>query len=127
MSLKDNFVLFGVPELIRCDEGSSFTSAEFKPFITHQGAVLKNSPLYCPRSDGLVERFNQIIRKLSQTTFEDSRSWYDTLKPVLQTHRSIIYTALGKSPYEIRNPLRLLEKKNEVYSSFSKASIQEFK
>ena len=86
MSLKDYFARFGVPDLIRCDEGSSFTSAEFKTFIIHQGATLKYSPLYCPRSNGLVERFNQTIRNLLQTNIEDSRSWYDTLKSVLQTY-----------------------------------------
>ena len=75
ISLKDYFARFGVPGLVRCDEGSSFTSAEFKTFIIHQGAALKYSPLYCPRSNGPVERFNQTIRNLLQTNIEDSRSW----------------------------------------------------
>ena len=101
ISLKDYFARFGVPELIRCDEGSSFTSAEFKTFIIHQGAALKYSPLYCARSNGLVERFNQTTRNLLQTNIEDSRSWYDTLKSVLQTYRSTIHLALEKSPYEM--------------------------
>ena len=82
MSLKEYYARFGVPELIRCDEGSSFTSTEFKTFIIHQGAVLKYSPVYCPRSNSLVERFNLTIGNLLQTNFEDSRSWYDTLKSV---------------------------------------------
>ena len=37
MSLKDYFARFVVLELIRFDEGSSFTSAKFKTFIIHQG------------------------------------------------------------------------------------------
>ena len=41
MSLKDYFARFGVPELVRCDEGSLFTSAEFKTFIIHQGVAVK--------------------------------------------------------------------------------------
>ena len=124
ISSKDYFARFGVPELIRCDEGSSFTSAEFKTFIIHQGAALKYSPLYCPRSNGLVERFNQTIRNLLQTNIEDSRSWYDTLKSVLQTYRSTIHPALGKSPYEMvfGNKMR-----TKCTALLAKTSIQEFK
>ena len=97
ISLRGYFARLGVPELIRCVEGSSFTSTELTTFIIHQDAALKYSPLYCPRSNGLVERFNQTIRKFWQINFEDSRSWYDALKFVLQPYRSIIHPALGKS------------------------------
>ena len=38
---------------------------------------------------------------LLHNNIEDSRSWYDTLKSVLQTYRSTIHPALGKSPYEM--------------------------
>ena len=70
MSSKDYFARFGVPELFRCDEGSSFTNTKFTLFIIQSN----------------VERFNQTIRKLLQTTFEDSRCWYGLLKSVLQTY-----------------------------------------
>ena len=70
MSKKCYFARFRVPELIRCDEGSSSTNAEFKTFIIHQGGALKYSPLYCPRRNGLDERFNQTIRNLLQTVLK---------------------------------------------------------
>ena len=113
MSLKAYLARFGVPELIRCDEGSSFTSAEFKTFIIHQGAALKYSPLYCPRSNGLIERFNQTIRNLLRTTFEDSRSVLQICVTNLSKYNS---SCIGK--ISLWNGFRE-QNENEVYSALA--------
>ena len=63
-ALKSIFSRYGIPEILRSDNGPQFTSHEFREFAKSYGfSSVTSSPLY-PRSNGQAERTVQTLRKL---------------------------------------------------------------
>ena len=77
------FSCVGIPEEILTDQGSNFTLnllAELYNML-HVHAI--QTSLYHPRTDGLVERFNQALKSmLKKSTTKEGKDW-DTMLPYL--------------------------------------------
>ena len=56
--------MFGVPEIVKSDNGPAFQSADFKKFALHFGFSHRKIKPYRPRENGGCERF---VRTLSKT------------------------------------------------------------
>ena len=54
--LRSMFSIHGLPEMLITDNGSVFTSAEFKEFLNRNGIQHITSAPYHPASNGLAER-----------------------------------------------------------------------
>ncbi len=61
--LRTIFSKFGLPETIVTDNGSSFTSQEFRKFLKNNGIRHTTSAPYHPASNGMAERAVQIVKK----------------------------------------------------------------
>lgn len=73
--LKNIFARFGIPTKLVTDNGTQFSSAEFKVFSeSWEFHHVTSSPLY-PRSNGLAERNVQTIKKLFTKASEDGKDW----------------------------------------------------
>ena len=71
-TLKNMFTCFGLPIEIFYDNGQPFSSLEFKNFAKrYQIKLTTSSPLY-PRSNGMVERYNQIVKNLFTKVIEEN-------------------------------------------------------
>ena len=58
------FSRLGIPEIVRSDNGSQYSSREFKQFATSWGFDhVTSSPEY-PRSNGMAERHVQTVKDL---------------------------------------------------------------
>ena len=72
--LRRLFAAYGHPEHVVTDNGTQFTSAEFKNFMHQNGILHSTSAPGHPASNGLAERYVQTfksgIKKLSQTTLD---------------------------------------------------------
>ena len=58
------FSQFGIPEVLRSDNGPPFNSREFNDFSKHLGFAHRKVTPYWPRANGDVERFMRTIKKV---------------------------------------------------------------
>ena len=73
--LKSMFSRFGIPKKIVTDNGTQFSSLEFKNFSEKWEFVhVTSSPLY-PRSNGLAERFVQTVKRMFIKSSDDGTEW----------------------------------------------------
>lgn len=62
--LKENFSRYGIPKILKSDNGPAFSSAEFKNFAVSYGFEhITSSPRYS-QSMGFTEKYVQICRNL---------------------------------------------------------------
>ena len=61
---KSVFARFGIPEILRSDNGTQFTSAEMTEFTSSYGIQHITSSPYFPRSNGMAERFVRTAKQL---------------------------------------------------------------
>jgi transposase InsO family protein len=62
---------FGIPQTITTDQGTMFTSEEFRDFAASMGIKLLNSSPYYAQANGQVEASNQILIKLIKKKIEE--------------------------------------------------------
>ena len=60
--LRDMIARYGLPEMIVSDNGTAFTSDEFKQFVVGNGITHKTTAPYHPATNGLAERAVQVIK-----------------------------------------------------------------
>ena len=103
--LRTVFAQFGLPATIVTDNGSNFTSLEFKEFLQRNGIAHVTSSPYHPASNGLAERavktFKQGMRKIKQGTLSERMARF------LFNYRITPQTTTGLSPAELLQGRRL--------------------
>lgn len=93
---------FGIPEVIRSDNGSHFSNAELQEIEKTFGIKHKFGAVYHPQSQGLVERANRTIKEgLAKVCAETKLTWVAALPIVLYGIRSCPNSKLGISPHEV--------------------------
>ena len=93
------FSQFGLPECVVSDNGTCFTSAEFKGFLKKNGINQILSAPYHPSTNGLAERAVQVVKKgLKKETKGSMRS---RLATVLFAYRLTAQSTTGQSPSEL--------------------------
>ena len=109
-ALRSIFATHGIPELLVSDNGSVFTSAEFKCFTQQNGIRHATSAPYHPATNGLAERavqtFKSFLKKTPGGTLEDQLSKF------LFRYRITPHSTTGITPAELllgRRPRSLLD------------------
>ena len=93
------FSQFGLPECIVSDNGTCFTSQEFKAFLQRHGVNHITSAPYHPASNGLAERAVQVVKKgLRKVTRGSMRTRIAT---ILFNYRLTVQTTTGVAPSEL--------------------------
>ena len=62
------FVAYGVPEVVKTDNGRSFNGHEFAQFADYLGFVFRKVTPLWPEANGEVERFMRSFGKVLRTT-----------------------------------------------------------
>ncbi|GFU43608.1 hypothetical protein TNCV_3728491 [Trichonephila clavipes] len=115
-SLLQIFSRTGIPSIIASDQGTNFKSALTQEFPKRIGSSPRFSCPGYPASNGLVERWNKVLKDMIHHVIrEDPRSWDRQLPFLLFAYREVPNTTTGVSPFrllygrEAREPLAILK------------------
>ncbi|GFT84596.1 retrovirus-related Pol polyprotein from transposon opus [Trichonephila clavipes] len=115
-SLLQIFSRTGIPSIIASDQGTNFKSALTQAFTKRIGSSPRFSCPGYPASNGLVERWNKVLKDMVHHVIrEDPRSWDRQLPFLLFEYREVPNTTTGVSPFrllygrEARWPLAILK------------------
>ncbi|XP_029658076.1 uncharacterized protein LOC115232364 [Octopus sinensis] len=89
----------GIPEQIICDNGTQFTSQEFKKLADEHGFNIETSSPHCPKGHGFIERQVQTVKR----TLVKCRKTREDPHLALMSLRATPLRANMKSPAELLN------------------------
>ncbi|GFX60434.1 retrovirus-related Pol polyprotein from transposon 17.6 [Trichonephila clavipes] len=130
-SLLQIFSRTGIPSIIASDQGTNFKSALTQEFTKRIGPSPRFSCPGYPASNGLVERWNKVLKDMIHHVIrEDPRSWDRQLPFLLFAYREVPNTTTGVSPFrllygtEARGSLAILksswaDSSNKIYARWT--------
>ncbi|XP_071542904.1 uncharacterized protein [Panulirus ornatus] len=115
------FTTFGIPQEVRSDRGTNFTSDLFKDVLQELGIKQTLSTAHHPQSQGALERHHQTLKSMIRKyCHERNQDWDEGLPFLLFAVRESPHESLGCSPFElvfgrqVRGPLKVV--KDELIS-----------
>lgn len=125
------FSRVGVAREIVTDQGTNFVSELLKQVYQLLGIKGIRTTPYHPQTDGLVERFNQTLKKmLRKFTSQTGADWDQWLPYLLFAYREVPQASTGFAPFEllygrqVRGPLDLLKEHWEGPPADQKNMVQ---
>ena len=92
------FSEFGVPEVVKSDNGPPYSGKDFRQFATNLGFThRKITPLW-PRANGEVERFMRTVKKVVKTATVEQKPWKEELLKFLRNYRATPHGSTDKAP-----------------------------
>ncbi|CAK1597910.1 unnamed protein product [Parnassius mnemosyne] len=95
---------FGIPQTIVSDNGTAFTSQEFKRFCEVNGISHVTSPPYHPASNGQAESYVKIVKKGIKSSIMSSSNTKQSKNNLLKflfDYRNSKHSTTGMSPAEL--------------------------
>lgn len=96
--LEDVFCTFGLPQEIVTDNGRQFVSDTFESYLAERDITHLRTTPYHPQANGLVERFNRVLKEGVQAFTSDGLSWSEGLRRLLANYRGTAHGDDNKSP-----------------------------
>ncbi|XP_041471791.1 uncharacterized protein K02A2.6-like [Lytechinus variegatus] len=102
------FAMFGVPEVVRSDNGPPYNSIEFAKFAHYVGFSHRKITPRWPRANGEVERLMHTLKKVVRTAVAESKSWKQELYRFLRNYRATPHATTSEAPATLMfgRPLR---------------------
>ena len=115
------FSKMGIPDQIISDQGTCFLSSVLTKLYQWLNIKRIRTSVYHPQTDGLVERFNQTLKRmLKKLITTDGRDWDQLIPYVLFAIREVPQSSTGFSPFELlygRRPRGLLDLARETWEA----------
>ena len=90
------------PKTITTDQGTMFTSEEFRDFAANMAIKLLNSSPYYAQANGQEEVSNKSLIKLIKRKIDETpRRWHTMLADALLAYRMACHGATKVSPYQL--------------------------
>ncbi|XP_055918664.1 uncharacterized protein K02A2.6-like [Eupeodes corollae] len=100
--LDELFAAYGVPVIVVSDNGTNFTSAEFKTYLQTVGVKYhKLTAPYHPSTNGQAERSVQTVKNALRTMETTKTSLQLNLNKFLRQYRKAPHTTTGQSPSQL--------------------------
>jgi transposase InsO family protein len=102
--IKSIVFCFRVPHSIITDNGTNFTSKDFKSYCESMGIKLKFASIAHPKTNGQAEKANSLIcngikKRLLAPMEKAKHTWVDELPSVLSSLRTTPNAATQKNPF----------------------------
>ena len=111
----------GIPSEILTDQGTCFMSSILTQLYRWLNVKRIKTSVYHPQTDGLVERFNQTLKRmLKKLPDADGKDWDRLIPYVMFAIREVPQASTGFSPFELlygRQPRGLLDLAREAWES----------
>lgn len=92
---------FGIPKVIRSDNGPPFNGADFAAFAEEMGFEHRRVTPGWPEANGEAERFMRTLGKVIKTAKADNQPWPEELNKFLRNYRATPHPATGAAPAEL--------------------------
>ena len=96
--LDDIFASFGIPEIIRSDNGPPFNGEEFASYCKHQGIKHQPATPGSPWVIGIAEVFNKSLLKVRKAACNARVPFQEELNRFLRAYRDTPHSSTGASP-----------------------------
>ncbi|XP_062610353.1 uncharacterized protein K02A2.6-like [Saccostrea cucullata] len=121
--LDNVFALFGIPDVVKTDNGPPFNGLLFKEFAKHLGFQhRKITPLW-PQANGEAERFMKTIGKAIRAAHAEQRSWKQELYCFLRNYRATPHATTSTTPAELLLGRKLKTRIPEIIPSSKNTEI----
>ena len=97
--LTEMFSRNGFPGVVVSDNGPQFVSKTFKAFCNKNGIQHVTTSVYCPESNGVLERFHGTLKQMVAKAVSAKGSWPEVLPMCLFFLRLTPNAASGYSPF----------------------------
>lgn len=98
---KDIFATYGVPKILISDQGSSFTSNQFKNFCLQNNVRHVINAVATPRANGQVERLNRTILAALLPSVPEEELWDEHVRSVQFAINNVENKSTGKTPSQL--------------------------
>ncbi|XP_069506791.1 uncharacterized protein [Ambystoma mexicanum] len=124
------FARVGLPTEILTDQGTNFMSAVMRQVCERLQIRRLRTSVYHPQKDGLVERYNQTIKKMmKRVTGPEGKDWDGVIPLILMVLRDTPQSSTGFSPFELlfgRQPRTILDLVKEDWENTKETSLTEY-
>ena len=111
------FSMFGIPHVVKTDNGPPFNGSQFSQFAQHMGFHhRKITPLW-PQANATAERFMRTIGKVIRIAPMQGIPWKQQMNIFLREYRATPHCTTGRSPAELMFQRRLNTKIPSAYST----------
>lgn len=95
------FTEFGVPAVLKSDNGPPFNSKDYTTFLANWGVTPRHVTPYWPEANGTSERFFRTIKKTVQAAILERKNWQEELDAYLMNYRNTPHASTGCSPVSL--------------------------
>ena len=95
------FSQFGIPKIVKTDNGSPFQSDHFQMFTENMGIMHRCITPRWPRANAQAESFNRPLMKAVKSAHINKMSWKQEINMFLRQYRFTPHTSTGFSPYKL--------------------------
>ncbi|KAK3084740.1 hypothetical protein FSP39_018188 [Pinctada imbricata] len=93
--------VFGIPSMIKSDNGAPFNSHAFKEFAQNMGFKHRKIMPLWPRANAQAEAFNKPLMKAVKSAHIEGRSWKQEMFRFLRQYRATPHTSTAFTPHRL--------------------------
>ena len=124
-ALRHIFSIFGLPEHIVTDNGSQFSSQEFKNWLTQNGIIHTLTAPGHPATNGLAERYVGLFKSKMKEVGQTGESIQERIDRFLLAYRTTP-TSIGRSASELLTNRQPRIRYNALRASTTKQQVRMF-